>query len=83
MRIISYSILVILLFLGITFACLNHNPVAINYYVGEKQVALSLLLVLVFAVGGVLGLLAGFFVMVRLKAENRRLKHKLKKANGC
>lgn len=82
MRIISYIVLLILLFLGITFACLNYKPVIIHYFIGQSHVALSLLLVAAFAIGGVLGLIVSMAVIVRQKAENLRLKHKLKKATA-
>ena len=81
MRIFSYIVLIILLFLGIAFACLNYKSVTINYFIGQSQVALSLLLVIAFAIGGVLGLIVSSVVLIRQKAENMRLKHQLKKVS--
>ena len=79
MRIISYIFFLILLFVGVVFACLNHQEITVNYFIDEAHLPLSLLLVLVFALGGVIGLLVAGFVVMRQKLENLSLKHKLKK----
>ncbi len=77
MRIISYLFMLFLVLLGVTFACLNAEPVSINFYAGTSEVPLSLLLVfaLIFGVG--LGLLAGFFLYLKLKSKNARLRQRL------
>ena len=78
MRIILYIILLIIVLLGATFAYLNADLVTFNYYLGERLIPLSLLLVLSLGVG----LLLGIFVMavswIRLKKNNRSLKKNLK-----
>lgn len=80
MRIITYIILVIILLLGISFAVLNADPVAINYYIGKHSVPLSLLLVFSFAVGGIFGLAVGLFMYFKQKTRNFRLKSRIKLA---
>lgn len=80
MRILSFLIFLCLFILGITFAFLNHNQVVFNYYLGSKQFSLSLLLVLSVGVGIILGFFCNSFYWLRLKAENYRLKSRLKDA---
>jgi putative membrane protein len=79
-RIFSFLVLFLIIILGVTFATLNSNVVAVNYYVGHKTMPLSLLLVSVFATGCVLGILVGLGVVIRLKVKNYRLRQRLKLA---
>ncbi len=78
MRIISFIFLIILILLGITFAILNAEAVNINYYFGHSQLPLSLLLVLTFSIGLLIGLLVCSVFYLRAKRENYRLKSRLK-----
>lgn len=80
MRILTYFLIIIIILLGVTFASLNSGPVTIHYYVGEHTFSLSLLLVLVFASGSLLGLLVGFWLLLKLKVKNYRLSQHLKVA---
>jgi lipopolysaccharide assembly protein A len=77
MRCITYLFLVVLFILGLIFAGLNADLVSVNYYFGTKQVALSLLTLLSFVLGGLLGLLTAFITYIKLKYANRRLRHRL------
>jgi putative membrane protein len=79
-RIFMYIIALIIIILGITFASLNSGPVTIHYYTGQHTFSLSLLLVLVFAAGSLLGLLVGFWLLLKLKVKNYRLTQNLKVA---
>jgi lipopolysaccharide assembly protein A len=63
---------------GLTFASLNSTVVTFNYYLGVKNIALSLLLVFAFGGGVVLGLLAGVLSWIKVKRENLRIKSRLK-----
>jgi len=63
---------------GLTFAALNPTPVNFNYYLGVKNLALSLLLVYVFGAGLLLGGIVTFFSWIRLKSDNLRLRSRLK-----
>ncbi len=78
MRIFTYIILLILVLLGISFAGLNAGPVALNYYVGNLKLPLSLLLATSLVIGGMLGLLACLFLTIKYKSANHRLKQRLK-----
>lgn len=80
MRVFTYIFFLFIVLLGITFACLNADPVAINYYLGAEKLPLSLLLVLTLAIGALLGLIVGIIMCIRLKRENHRLAHRVKLA---
>lgn len=77
MRIISYLFLLIIILFGITFATLNSEPVTINYYFGQDKIALSLLIVLAFALGCLIAMLVCFLLLVKAKLVNYRLRQKL------
>lgn len=80
MRFVTYLLLLIIILIGVTFAVLNPTLVTMNYYIGQKTLPLSLLLVSVFALGSFLGLLVGGWLFLKVKLKNYRLKQKLKVA---
>ncbi len=80
MRIISYILLLLIILFGITFAALNSDSVTINYYIGRSVLPLSLLLVLVFAFGCLIGIVAGLWLLIKAKIRNRRLRQRLQLA---
>ncbi len=67
MRILTYILLLLIAVVGVTFASLNAELVPLNYYLGIKQLPLSLLLMFVFVVGSFFGFLFGFFMYLRSK----------------
>lgn len=77
MRIISYFFLLIIVIFGMTFATLNSESVTINYYLGESSMPLSLLLVLAFALGCLVGMVVGFWLLIKSKILNYRLRQRL------
>jgi putative membrane protein len=78
MRILTYLFLILLVLFALTFAGLNAEPVTINYYLGKSELPLSLLAILSFILGGLLGLLMAFTIYIKLQYANRRLRHRLK-----
>ncbi|EKD54591.1 MAG: putative membrane protein [uncultured bacterium] len=80
MRIITYLLLLVIILIGITFALLNPNIVTVHYYIGEETLPLSLLLVVIFALGCFLGLLVGGWLLLKVKIKIYRLRHRLKVA---
>ena len=80
MKILGYIILFLIVVLGVSFAILNAEPVTVHYYVGNRTLPLSLLLVLCFGVGLVLGFIVMGFKVLRLKAKNRGLRRRLRVA---
>ncbi|OGT37036.1 MAG: hypothetical protein A3F12_01195 [Gammaproteobacteria bacterium RIFCSPHIGHO2_12_FULL_38_14] len=77
MRIVSYFFLLIIVIFGMTFAALNSESVTINYYLAESSLPLSLLLVLVFAFGCLIGMMAGLWLLIRAKISNYRVNQRL------
>lgn len=77
MRIIGYLFLLIIVLFGMTFATLNSESVTINYYFGQTTLPLSLLLVLAFALGCLIGMLVGIWLLIKAKLLNYRLKQRL------
>lgn len=77
MRCITYFCLIVLFVFGLIFAGLNADLVSVNYYLGTKRLPLSLLTIMSFIFGGLLGLLTAFVTYIKLKYANRRLRHRL------
>lgn len=79
-RVISYLCISFVVILGITFACLNSDIVSFNYYLGQSKMPLSLLLVMTFCFGAVVGLLIGLLLYLNEKRRGLSTKHRLKMA---
>lgn len=77
MRIFSYFFLLVIILFGITFASLNSESVTVSYYFGQSTLPLSLLLVLVFALGCLIGMIVGFWLLIKAKLLNYRLRQRL------
>lgn len=77
MRIISYFFLLAIVIFGMTFATLNSESVTINYYLGQSTLPLSLLLVIVFALGCLVGMVVGIWLLIKAKMTNYRIKQRL------
>ena len=80
MRIIFYIFGFLIIFFGISFAMLNPGKVDIHYYVGSKEISLSILLALTLFAGVCLGVISMTFSWLKLKKANLALKHQLKYA---
>jgi uncharacterized membrane protein YciS (DUF1049 family) len=80
MRIFTYLISLILIVLGVTFACLNFDETTVNLYWVTKTLPLALLVAITFAVGGVLGVFVSLFILVRQKARYYALAKKMSHA---
>jgi putative membrane protein len=76
-RIVSLLFVLVIVIFGMTFAILNPDSVTINYYLGHYTLPLSLLLVLVFAGGCLVGMTAGLWLLVKAKIQSYRLQHRL------
>jgi putative membrane protein len=80
MRIISSIILLLILLTGIAFACLNAEPVSVNYFVGHAKTALSWILFGAFGAGCLIGLFVGTIMCWSLKREKDRFLHRARLA---
>ncbi len=79
MLLIIYNIFLLFLVLtGLSFAALNAQIVHFNYFWGEIDIRLSLLLVVVLALGVLIGLASSLISWLVLKHENFKLKLKIK-----
>lgn len=79
MRIISFTLFLILVILGVGFAMQNAEHVTLNYYFGTISLPLSLLLVLFLAVGALLGLFTGWCLLLRSQWQNWRVRKQISK----
>lgn len=80
MRIVSYLFLLLIVIFGMSFATLNSDSVTVNYYFDERTMPLSLLLVIVFAIGCLIGMVAGLWMLFKAKMKNYRVSQKLELA---
>lgn len=76
MRLLSLLVLSLLAILTFGFAMFNAQNVSINYYLGTRDLPLSLLLVSTLLGGVILGFCLWLPTYLRLKFEIRRLRHK-------
>jgi uncharacterized membrane protein YciS (DUF1049 family) len=79
--VIKLLLLLALLLLGASFAIINNAPVVVDLYFFRPELPLSMLLLLVFGAGMVLGGLAGMVYFVRVKKENADLRRKSRLVN--
>lgn len=77
MRILYYLLLLAIVLLGSTFATLNLQSVTVNYYVAQRTMPLALVLTLSFLSGCILGLLIGFWMLLKSKVKNFRARQRL------
>ena len=73
-RIIRLVLLLALLIVALGFALLNADSVQVDYYMGKLSVPLSLALVVVLAVGALIGMFASIGMVLRAKRENAKLR---------
>lgn len=80
LRSIYYILLFLLVILGISFACLNAEPVTINYYFSSGTHPLSMILALGFSMGAVIGFTASLGMLFRSKRSAYRYHQRAKVA---
>jgi putative membrane protein len=73
MRLLSLLALTFAVLLGVSFAILNADPVTVHYFLGVRQIPLSILIMSVWVLGIIIGLLASSFTILKLKMELRHL----------
>lgn len=77
-RILLIIVALIVAFLGAAFAVRNAHPVAFNYYLGEVNLPLSIIMVVSLAAGVVLGILSTLSAIIRLKFKSSSYARKCK-----
>lgn len=75
MMIIVYLILIVI---GVSFAALNATSVQVNFYFCILNMPVSVLIVVMLALGMLIGFTLFLFKYWRLKAEHRKIKNQLK-----
>lgn len=80
MKAIGYLTFLLIIIIGISFAIINSSPVTVNYYIGIKQIPLSLLLMLTFGIGLLIGFLTLLISIFRLRTNLGRARRKLRVA---
>jgi putative membrane protein len=76
-RIISYTFILLIIIFGVSFAALNSTPVIVNYYFDESAQPLSLVLVLTFSSGCIVGMIVGCWLLIKAKLLNYRIHQRL------
>ncbi len=77
MRLLSIITLTFAVLLGVSFAILNADFVTVHYYVGTKNVPLSVLILGAWVLGVIVGLLISTFKIIGLRMELRR-QHRMR-----
>lgn len=77
-RIISFTLLLLVSLLGLTFALMNADAVQLNYYFGMLQAPLSLVVVIAIILGAGLGVLASMGIVLGQKRELAKLRRSAK-----
>ena len=78
MRLIKLLIILVLIIVGAAFAVHNGDNVTVNYYFGNLDLPLSLLLIATLIIGAVAGMFSATGSILRLKRENAALRRKSK-----
>jgi putative membrane protein len=80
MKSLGYIVFLLIIIFGISFAITNSTPVAIHYYVGVTKLPLSLLLVVSFGIGLIVGFSVLLITSIKLRTHLGRTKRKLRVA---
>ncbi len=74
MRLVQGIVLFLIFLVALAFAVLNADVVTVNYYAGTFEMPLSMVLVIAFVVGALVGLSVGIMRTLGLKRELSRLR---------
>ena len=72
MSLFKYILLLMIVIMCVAFALLNSTVVTIHYLIAKIDMTLSMALLMVFAVGLVLGLLLNAGMVIKLKKQLRK-----------
>ncbi len=78
MRYLEYGFFLLASLLALVLAFLNSKPVLVDYFIGQRTVPLSVVIIAALVTGGCLSLIAISIVYLRLKCENYRLRRRIK-----
>jgi len=77
-RFISIVFIILILLLVLLFTLLNAEPVSLNYYLGQVEQPLALILVVSFVGGALIGLLSSVVVILSSRREVSKLRKQIK-----
>ena len=77
MWIVKIVLLLLVAVLGAALALLNPDPVSFDFYYGDLQMSLALVLVMALAAGILFGVLVGLFWSLGVRRENAQLRRRL------
>lgn len=73
-RILNIVFYLLLIILGLVFAVLNSELVALNYYFGSHDVHLSIVMVISVCIGALIGVLVSLAQIMKARREISKLK---------
>jgi len=77
-RIVSLVLILFVTLITVTFTLLNSQPVKINYYFGNFEIDLLIVIVISLVIGALLGVVAALGKLFSLKHEILRKEKKIK-----
>lgn len=77
MKLIYVGLWLVLIILGIVFAALNAEQVQLNYYFGNIQLPISLVMSIALLLGACLGVLACLGMIFRSRRDMAKLKKQI------
>ena len=79
-KIALFILIFVILVIATSFAVLNAESVNLNFYFGEIEAPLSLIIVFSVAIGAILGVLASLTLILKMKHELVKLNKTVKLA---
>ena len=76
MRLLKLLVILLVMVLGAAFTVMNPVNVPVEYYFGQRELPLPVLLLGALAVGALLGMLSGLGAILGLKRDNARLRRR-------
>jgi len=73
--ILQFLLVILLLGLTAAFAALNDGVISINYFIGEREIRLTYLLLACFTIGALMGLLLLSGSYLKMRLELRKLRN--------
>jgi putative membrane protein len=77
-RIVIFTVLLLVVLIGLSFALMNAGIVSLNFYFGQLEAPLSLVMVIALALGAVMGVIASLWVVIGQKRELGKLRKSAK-----
>jgi len=77
-RMLSYLFFMVIVLVALTIASLNAERVLFNYYIGAKEISLSLLLIYTLGIGMIMGMMLILYPCIKIKREEHNLRMKFK-----